>query len=184
MSKPRVAILTCHNTKQDLYCSSYMCLHDLRETKAGFAGYREMGGADLVGIVTCDGCPTLAAPQRILKRVAGVVDLGVDAIHISSCMLCACPYRNKYMALLHEAFPQVKIVPGTHYDETVEPEVGARMFQQIVGPMLAASPERTMADVARMLYPDEFAPRPAACVPPPVPPGPAVPAHLQDGGRQ
>jgi len=109
-----------------------------------------------LGLVTCDGCPSLAAPERIVKRVKGLVDLGVEAIHLSSCMMAVCPYRNKYLGILQEAFPEVSVVPGTHYDENVAPEESARAFLGMIRPMLTHVPEKTMADLAMQLYPDLF----------------------------
>ena len=159
MSKPKVGIVACHNTKQDLYCPAVMCLNSLRNSIEGFAEYKAKGGAELVGIVTCDGCPTLAAPDRILKRVKGLVDLGVEAIHLSSCMVASCPYRNKYASLIGEAYPGVKVVMGTHFDPGLSPEQAAKGFQAMVHPMLAAMPEKTMSDVALELYPDIFGKR-------------------------
>jgi predicted metal-binding protein len=162
MGKTKIGILTCNNARQDLYCSSAMCLHDLREGNSAFKIYRETGGAELLGLITCDGCPTLAAPDRIVKRVKGLVDLGAEAIHMASCMMCACPFRNKYMGVLQAAFPTVKIVPGTHYDEKVDPEEGAKGFQAMIGPMLSQMPEKTMSDVALQLYPTLFRRKPEA----------------------
>jgi predicted metal-binding protein len=152
--KVKVGILTCRNAKQDLYCTSSMCLHALRESICGFEAYHESGGAELLGIGTCDGCPTLAAPERIIKRVKGMVDLGASAIHLSSCMMALCPFRNKYISILQEAFPDVQIVPGTHWDPE-GPEVGGKWLQSVVRPMLSEVPE-TLADVTVRQWPELF----------------------------
>jgi predicted metal-binding protein len=154
VSRVKVGLLTCHNAKQNLYCTSSMCLHALRESIRAFEAYRDTGGAELLGIATCDGCPTLAAPERIVKRVKGMVDLGADAIHLSSCMMAVCPFRNKYIAILQQAFPSVKIVPGTHWDD-VGPEEGGKWLQSVFRGMLSQVPE-TLADVTLRGWPELF----------------------------
>lgn len=159
MPKVRVGIVTCRNAMQDAYCTTSMCLHALRESITGFAAYREEGGAELLGIATCDGCPTLAAPERIIKRVKGMVDLGASAVHLSSCMMAMCPFRNKYISILQEAFPGVQIVQGTHWDEE-GPEVGGKWLQSVIRPMLTKVPE-TLADLTLREWPELF-PKPNA----------------------
>ena len=154
MPKVKVGIVTCRNAKQDLYCTSSMCLHALRESICGFAAYRNTGGAELLGIASCDACPTLAAPERIVKRVKGMVDLGAYAIHLSSCMMAVCPFRNKYISILEQAFPGVKIVQGTHWDDE-GPEVGGKWLQSVFRPMLCKVPE-TLADVTLREWPELF----------------------------
>jgi predicted metal-binding protein len=154
MPKVRVGIVTCGNSKQALYCPSAMCFHALRDSICAFEPYRESGGAELLGIQNCDGCPTLVAPERLVRRVKGMVDLGASAIHLSSCMMALCPYRNKYLAILQETFPDVQIVPGTHWDPE-GPEAGAKWLQGIIKPMLSDIPE-TLGDVTVKYWPHLF----------------------------
>jgi len=64
----RIGILTCSNATQELGCSSISCLADLRKRKGAFANYPADERLDLVGIINCPGCPTLAGPSKLLKR--------------------------------------------------------------------------------------------------------------------
>ena len=105
-------------------------------------------------IDACDGCPTLAAPERIIKRVKGMVDLGVDAVHLSSCLMAVCPYRGKYLSILQETFPGVKFVPGTHWDPA-GPEVGAKWLQGEMKPLLTHVPN-TFGDLTLRQWPELF----------------------------
>ncbi|MDI6913142.1 MAG: CGGC domain-containing protein [Desulfitobacteriaceae bacterium] len=57
----RIGILTCSNATRDLGCLSVSCLHDLRKRKGAFARYPSEEKLDLVGIINCSGCPSLAA---------------------------------------------------------------------------------------------------------------------------
>ena len=65
----RIGILTCSNATQDLGCSSVSCLRDLRKRKGAFERYSSEEKLDLVGIINCSGCPTLAGPNKLLGRL-------------------------------------------------------------------------------------------------------------------
>ena len=65
----RIGILTCSNCTQDTNCASVVCLGDMRKRRGLFERYSSENQLDLIGIISCSGCPTLAAPEKILKRV-------------------------------------------------------------------------------------------------------------------
>lgn len=143
----RIGLLTCSNTTQDVGCSSFLCLKDINAGEGKFKRYITNGGrAELVGIINCAGCPTAVAPEKLLGRVRSLTELGVDAIHLSACILALCPFKNKYLGMLRERFPGIEFVEGTH-DEP--PGVTAEMFVGSVKSMLT-QPKQTMADVAKM----------------------------------
>lgn len=110
----RIGILTCSNTTQELGCSSASCLADLRKREGEFSNYPEEAPLDLIGIINCPGCPTLTGPDKLLQRIRGLTEFGVDAIHFSYCITALCPFREKYKKALEEVFPDVKIIMGTH----------------------------------------------------------------------
>lgn len=137
----RIGILTCSNATQDLGCSSVSCLHDFRKRKGAFARYGEDEKLDLIGIINCSGCPTLAGPEKLLGRIRALTEFRLDAIHFTYCMDTLCPFKNKYKALLEEHFPQIKIVIGTH-----EPHVTDEQFREDVKELFCQS-RKTMIDV-------------------------------------
>ncbi len=110
----RVAILNCTNTTQEMGCSACMCLENINKTAGGFARYKGDGGAQLVGIINCAGCPTAVAPEKLLNRIRSLTVLGVDAVHLSSCVIAICPFKNKYLDILRKEFPGTEFVEGTH----------------------------------------------------------------------
>lgn len=110
----RIGIVTCSNCTQETHCASVVCLADMRKRKAFFEPYPKDEPLDLIGIITCAGCPTLAAPEKILKRVRAVAEFRLDALHFSYCMTALCPFVAKYERVIREAYPGLKIVPGTH----------------------------------------------------------------------
>lgn len=115
----RIGILTCSNTTQDYACSSIACFQDFNTKKGTFAEY-DKDGAELVGVISCAGCPTLYAPEKIFRRVKTLAASGVNSVHLANCVMGLCPFKNKYLKLLRNEFPQIEFIEGTH---TVEPEL-------------------------------------------------------------
>jgi len=110
----RIGILTCSNCTQDTNCASVVCLGDMRKRRGFFERYQNDEKLDLIGIINCSGCPTLAAPEKILKRVKALAGYKLDALHLSYCMTALCPFLNKYQAVIAQAYPDLEIVSGTH----------------------------------------------------------------------
>lgn len=140
----RIAILTCSNTTQDLACASFQCLSSLRQAKDKFAGYADTG-AELVGIIGCAGCPTAVAPEKVLKRVRSLAALNLDALHLSTCMIHLCPFRNKYKKIIKEYYPDILIVEGTHSPrEDLDPDSIKEGFKALL-----TQPHKTIIDVTQ-----------------------------------
>lgn len=68
----------------------------------------------LVGIINCAGCPTINAQEKILRKVRAIAEFRVDSIHFSFCMTAVCPFKNKYADVIRNAYPEVKLIMGTH----------------------------------------------------------------------
>jgi predicted metal-binding protein len=137
----KIGILTCSNATQDLGCSSVSCLSDFRKRQGKFADYPQDEKLTLTGIINCPGCPTLSGPDKLLQRIRALTAFGVDGIHFSYCIKALCPFKEKYKAALEEAFPNIKIVIGTH-EEHVTPE----QFRGSVK-NLFCQPRKTMVDM-------------------------------------
>lgn len=110
----RIGILTCSNCTQDTNCASVVCLGDMRKRKGLFERYRSEKKLDLIGIINCSGCPTLAASEKILKRVGALAGYRLDALHLSYCMTALCPFLKKYEKIIRENYPELTIIHGTH----------------------------------------------------------------------
>lgn len=139
---PRIGIITCSNCTGDLDCASVVCLADLRKRKGFFKDYPPDEKLELIGIISCAGCPTVSAPQKILRRVRSIAEFKVDAIHFSYCMTALCPFREKYAAVIREAYPQIGLVMGTHTPRD------PREFQGETRDLLCAA-RATMADLIK-----------------------------------
>jgi predicted metal-binding protein len=79
----RIGILTCSNRIQETNCASVVCLADMRKRRGLFERYSKDEPLDLVGIISCAGCPTLIAPEKILRRVRALAEFRLDALHFS-----------------------------------------------------------------------------------------------------
>ena len=141
----RIGILTCSNCTQDSNCASVVCLADMRKRRGFFASYLQDEPLDLIGIINCAGCPTLAAPEKILKRVRAVAEFRLDALHLSFCMVTLCPFIKTYAALIKREFPDINIVMGTH--QPVESDRFKRGVKELLCQSLAAP--QTMNDFIR-----------------------------------
>jgi predicted metal-binding protein len=138
---PRIGILTCTNATQDLGCSSVSCLADLRKRRGRFADYPAEGPLDLVGIISCPGCPTLTGPDKLLQRIRALTEFHVDVIHFSNCVKAFCPFREMYRSTLAKEFPKIRLVIGTHQEHITDEEFRRRVKR------LFAQPRKTMVDV-------------------------------------
>jgi predicted metal-binding protein len=137
----RIGILTCSNATQDLGCSSASCLADFRKRKGAFSDYPAEGPLDLVGIISCPGCPTLTGADKLLQRVRALTEFNVDVVHFSYCVKALCPFKEKYEKALREAFPSIKIVIGTHREHITPEEFRSRVKK------LFSQPRKNMVDI-------------------------------------
>ena len=110
----RVGILTCSNSTQETNCASVVCLGDMRKRRGFFERYSKDEPLDLIGIINCAGCPTVAAPEKIIKKVRGLAEFRIDALHFSFCMTALCPFMKQYEKVVKKQYPDLEIVPGTH----------------------------------------------------------------------
>ncbi|MBI5522558.1 MAG: CGGC domain-containing protein [Desulfarculus sp.] len=110
----RIGILTCSNCTQDLNCAAMVCLGDMRKRRGFFERYPKDEPLDLVGLINCSGCPTLAAPEKITKRLGAFAVAKIDALHLSYCLTALCPFMGHYEKAIKAAFPDLEIVRGTH----------------------------------------------------------------------
>lgn len=110
----KVGIINCSNFAHDLNCCASCCLKAAKDCNGFFEKYRDTGGVEVVGLLSCSGCPTMMAHEKIFRRVRSLVRAGAEVIHLSSCMNNICPFKNKYQSIIREHFPAVRVEIGTH----------------------------------------------------------------------
>ena len=121
MEKIKIGIITCSNTTRILDCPVSVCLKDMEERKGFFKEYKDKK-IELVGISSCNGCPTVVGESVIIPKVESLVHYGADYIHLSYCMMVLCPFKNKYIKIIKKHFPKINLVPGTHKPHQTDDE--------------------------------------------------------------
>lgn len=97
---------------QNVGCSAFGCLESARQRSGAFACHDEE--VVVAGIITCANCPTAIAPEKILNRFRTLTELGIDAIHFSSCVEALCPFKEKYADLVARHYPRIQLIRGSH----------------------------------------------------------------------
>ena len=146
----RIAILTCANTTQETNCASVGCLRDMRERNGYFQSYPSEEPLELVGMISCAGCPTIVAPEKILKRVAAVAEYDIEALHFAWCIEHFCPFVSKYQKIVQQAYPNLRIVLGTHPESEEKVKVFRHALKEILAPTV--QPPQDMNDVVKRRF--------------------------------
>ncbi len=110
----KIGILGCESTTHGMNCVMVGCLGNLRGREGSFKDYPEEDPLDLVGIIHCGGCPTAVGSEGIWRKVQALVEYGIDALHLTSCLVHLCPFKDAYLETIHREYPELKIVEGTH----------------------------------------------------------------------
>lgn len=149
----RIGILSCSNCTQETDCCMSACLGDLRKRRGFFDRYPADETLDLVGVISCAGCPTLAAPEKILRKVDAIASFRVDALHMTYCMTAICPFRKAYRRVISEVYPDLEIVEGTH--TPVDPGEFRRGMAELLCPTLTRKPAMVDMVNGRLEVPGE-----------------------------
>jgi len=113
MSNEKIGIITCSNATIDMDCCAASCLRDLNQHLGSFKEHHK-SPPTLAGIITCAGCPTLAYPKKIMRKVKTLVEFEISAIHFSYCMVALCPFIDKYIEIISKEYPDIRLIKGTH----------------------------------------------------------------------
>ena len=113
MEKIKIGILTCSSTTKVLDCPLSACLKDMYGRKGAFSRYKGQG-VELVGIISCNGCPTLGGEEIILPKIDALAHCGANRIHLTYCMIVLCPFVKKYIKVIKEKYQSLHLVEGTH----------------------------------------------------------------------
>jgi len=90
---------------------------DFKVTAEGRGAFAETGPVEIVGLVTCGGCPG----KRTIPRAKMLVERGAEAIVFASCISKGnpigypCPhYTQMRDAVIRAIGPDIKIIEWTH----------------------------------------------------------------------
>ncbi|MBL6977425.1 MAG: CGGC domain-containing protein [Desulfobacteraceae bacterium] len=110
----RVGILGCDITTKEMNCVMVGCFGNLRGREGSFKDYPADEPLDLVGVIHCGGCPTAVGSDRIWQKVQALVDYGIDSLHLNSCLIQLCPFKDVFLETIKRDYPDLKVVEGTH----------------------------------------------------------------------
>ncbi len=106
----KIAIVRCDIVSET--CPGVACFKAFNKRKVRFSEYGP--DAEIIGFFTCGGCPG----RRIYRLVDSLLKHGVDAVHMSSCMLMdtgypRCPHIDEIKKMILKK--GVKVIEGTHH---------------------------------------------------------------------
>lgn len=108
----KVGIIRCQQT-EDL-CPGTT---DFKCASAGKGSFEELGSCEIIGFVSCGGCPG----KRAVARAKMLLDRGAEAIALASCitkgnpMNFPCPNRDMIkQCILKKLGEKVKLLDYTH----------------------------------------------------------------------
>lgn len=113
----RVGIVRCLSHSHN--CPATACFRAIIEKEGSFANY---GDVELVGITTCGGCPVDNTKSN-LEEVELLLNRGAEAIHLSTCFVSLCPFKEKLKEDVQKAHPDLKVVMGTHSNRLSWPNI-------------------------------------------------------------
>lgn len=103
----RIGIINCHEVSKR--CSASGCLKALQARTGSFERY-EGEEIQLLSFAHCNGCGEDAVAQ-VVARAERMRDVGVEVIHLSTCMKSRC---GQYEAFLEALSPRVEVVGYSH----------------------------------------------------------------------
>jgi predicted metal-binding protein len=111
---PKIGILGCDVTSREMDCVMIGCFGNLRSRQGSFSTYSEDDPPELVGIIHCGGCPTALGSGRIWQKVKALKEFGIEAVHLTSCLVQVCPFKDQFVETIRKEYPDIKVVEGTH----------------------------------------------------------------------
>ncbi len=106
----KIAIVRCDIVSE--VCPGVACFKAFNKRKVHFGEYGK--DTEIIGFFTCGGCPG----RRVHRLVDSLLKHGVDAVHLSSCMLTEnsypkCPHLDEIRQTILKK--GVKVIEGTHH---------------------------------------------------------------------
>ena len=109
--RKKVGIIRCQQTED--YCPGTA---DFETAAAGTLGFEELGPVEIIGFVSCGGCPG----KRAVARAQEMANRGAKVIAFASCVFkgrpigMPCPNARLMKAAIQNNVPGIKILDWTH----------------------------------------------------------------------
>lgn len=106
----KIAIVRCETVSE--VCPGIACFKAFNKRKNHFAEYQD--NVEIIGFFTCGGC----SGRRVSRLIDKLLPYGLDAVHLSSCMLLddeypKCPYVKQIQRTIEQK--GIKVIGGTHH---------------------------------------------------------------------
>ena len=111
----RILIVACKRIRQQNLCpADSKCLVAMMRREGEFERYKGEDAA-IVGIIECGDCPggRVPASLAISKMQLAALNETVDVVHIGTCIMLMCKYKDDLVNLIKEK-AGVEVVEGTH----------------------------------------------------------------------
>lgn len=99
----KIGIINCFDVSQR--CSSSGCFKAAYNKTGSFTRYEDED-IQVISFVHCNGCSDNSTEQ-VLARAERMKKVGVDVIHLSTCIKSKCPYYDDFIAKLSEKYDVV-----------------------------------------------------------------------------
>lgn len=108
----KVGIIRCHQTED-------MCpgTTDFKMAATGKGAFEEIGPVEIIGFISCGGCPG----KKAVARAEQMVERGAEAIVFASCINKGTPigyncpfYKKMKEAVINNIGSDIKIIEYTH----------------------------------------------------------------------
>lgn len=118
----RIAIIACRRAREQNLCpGDAKCLIASMRREGEFERYKDKD-IQVVGIIDCGDCPGTRVPASLslLKMHLDSLKETVDVIHIGTCVMALCKYKDDLVKIVKEK-AGVEVVEGTH--KYVKPKI-------------------------------------------------------------
>ena len=110
-----IAILACKNIKDESCFGCHRCLMAFDKREGEFERYKDKPDVKLRAILHCGGCPGMSPVNRLANLKTWMAPLGetIDAIHVGTCLIKNCPYKDAILTTVKEK-AGVEVIEGSH----------------------------------------------------------------------
>lgn len=110
----KILIIGCQQAMDDVCIGCSRCLVAFNRRAGAFSDYPE-GEAEVMGLLSCGGCPGPAIVTRLAQVKLWNAPMGEkpDVIHLGPCVTDHCPYKDAIIAKI-KAKAGIPVIEGTH----------------------------------------------------------------------
>lgn len=105
----KIGIIVCDRNRT---CTGGKCFMSIRDRSGAFSSYSEDEPIEVVGWITCGGCPG----ERLEFAAAEMKKYGAEVIHLATGFLAGyppCPYIRDFVEYI-KSYVNLPVVVGTH----------------------------------------------------------------------